>query len=97
MMMIVFAIAIEGIVKGQGMSHYLFQVSTVNGQLAVQARDLGRSIGQWPSHYGLISGIALCFLLAWIAGIAAWAVAYTMRRTGVQRLDDFQTWPQPQK
>jgi len=96
MMTIVFLIVVELIAKGEGLSHYLFRMYTVSGQHVAGTRehwDLGKSFGQWPSHYGLLSGVVMVFLLAWGAGVAAWAIAYLLRRTGTQRLEEFPIWP----
>lgn len=99
MMTIVFLIVVELIAKGEGLSHYLFRMYTVSGQHVAgtpEHWDLGNSLGQWPSHYGLLSGIAVVFLLAWAAGVAAWTIAYLLRRTGAQRLEEFPVWPSTQ-
>jgi len=96
MMTIVFLIVVELIAKGEGLSHYLFRMYTVGGQHVAGAPehwDLGKSLRQWPSHYGLLSGVVMVFLLAWGAGVAAWAIAYLLRRTGTQRLEEFPIWP----
>lgn len=96
MMMIVFVIVLELIVKGQGLSHYLFQIYGVGGQHVAGSPehwDLGKSLQRWPSHYGLVSGVVAGFLLAWGAGAVAWALAYLLRRTGAQRLEEFAVWP----
>jgi len=80
MMTFVFVIVLGMIAKIQGVSH--FYGSLVVGELSPKT-------WQWPSYYGLISGIAVCFLLAWVTGVAVWAVAYAMRRTPAQQLGDF--------
>jgi hypothetical protein len=54
----------------------------------------GNSLADWPSHWGLLASIALFFVLTWLAAIVAWTIAHSMRRSGVHRLDDAQTWPQ---
>ena len=77
MMTFVLVIVLGMIVKIQGVSH--FYGKTITGQLP-------HIPWQWPSHYGLISGIVVYFLLAWIAGLAAWAIAYAMHRTAAQQL-----------
>ena len=95
MMTVVLLISIELIAKGEGLSHYLFRMYTVSGQHVAgtpQQWDLGKSFQYWPSHYGLLSGVLVGFLIAWAAGIVAWAIAYLLRRTGVQRLDNFPSW-----
>lgn len=84
MMTFVLVIVVGMITKIQGVSHFYGKISS---------SELPRQPWQWPSYYGLISGIVVCFLLAWIAGAAVWAVAYAMRRTPAQRLDNFETWP----
>jgi hypothetical protein len=89
MMTIIFMIVIELIAKGEGLSQSLFAIESGRGW------DLGRSARLWPSHWGLISGIATGFLIAWLAGVTAWIVAYAMRRTGAQKLGEFHTWPLP--
>jgi hypothetical protein len=96
MMTVIFLIVLEIIAKGEGLSHYLFGLPAANGQplAAGQERwNLGNSIQHWPSHYGLLSGVALGFLIAWAAGLAAWAIAYLLRRTGVQHFGETQSWP----
>ena len=85
MMTFVFVIVIGMIAKIQGVSHSYGRV--ISGELPHQPF-------QWPSYYGLISGIAVCFLLAWITGLAVWAIAYAMRKTAAQQLGDFEAWPQ---
>ena len=85
MMTIVFVIVLGMIAKIQGVSHFYGKI--ISGELPHQP-------SQWPSYYGLISGIAVVFLLAWVAGIAVWAIAYAMRRTAAQQLGDFEAWPQ---
>lgn len=90
LMTIVFLIVVQLIAKGEGLSHYLFRMYTVSGQHVAGAPenwDLGTSFGHWPSHYGLLSGVAMMFVLAWAAGAAAWALAFLLRRTGAQRLE----------
>lgn len=77
MMTFVLVIVVGMIVKIQGVSH--FYGKTIRGELP-------HIPWQWPSHYGLISGIVVYFLLAWIAGIGAWALAYAMHRTAAQQL-----------
>ena len=84
MMTFVFVIVLGMIAKIQGVSHFYGRV--ISGELPHQPF-------QWPSYYGLISGIAVCFLLAWITGLAVWAIAYAMRRTAAQQLGDFEAWP----
>ena len=85
MMTFVLVIVIGMIAKIQGVSHAYGRIIT--GELPHQPL-------QWPSYYGLISGIAVVFLLAWAVGIAVWAIAYAMRRTAAQQLGDFEAWPQ---
>ena len=85
MMTVVFVIVLGMIAKIQGVSHFYGKV--ISGELPHQPL-------QWPSYYGLISGIAVVFLLAWVAGLAVWAIAYAMRRTAAQQLGDFEAWPQ---
>lgn len=84
MMTFVFVIVLGMIAKIQGVSHFYGRI--ISGELPHKA-------WLWPSYYGLISGIAVCFLLAWVAGVAVWAVAYAMRRTAAQQLGDFEAWP----
>lgn len=81
MMTFVLVIVVAGIVKIQGVSH--FYGKTISGELP-------HVPWEWPSHYGLISGIAVYFLLAWIAGIGAWAIAYAMHRTAAQQLGNLE-------
>lgn len=85
MMTIVFVIVLGMIAKIHGVSHFYGRI--ISGELPHKA-------WQWPSYYGLISGIAVCFLLAWTSGVVVWAVAYAMRRTAAQQLGDFDAWPQ---
>ena len=85
MMTTVLVITLGMIAKIQGVSHFYGKLIT--GELPLKP-------WQWPSYYGLISGIAVCFVLAWIAGVGVWAIAYAMRRTAAQQLDQFETWPQ---
>ena len=85
MMTFVLVIVIGMIAKIQGVSHSYGRI--ISGELPHQPL-------QWPSYYGLISGIAVVFLLAWAAGVAVWAIAYAMRRTAAQHLGDFEAWPQ---
>lgn len=77
MMTFVLVIVVGMIVKIQGVSH--FYGKTISGELPHVPWD-------WPSHYGLISGLVVYFLLAWIAGLGAWAIAYAMHRTAAQEL-----------
>jgi len=84
MMGFVFVVVVGMIVKIQGVSHFYGRI--ISGELPHQAF-------QWPSYYGLISGIAVVFLLAWAVGIAVWAIAYAMRRTAAQQLGEFEAWP----
>ena len=53
---------------------------------------LERGIKSWHPHFGLLGSIALFCAVAWILGVAAWSVMFAMRRAGVHRLDDAQTW-----
>jgi hypothetical protein len=94
MMTLVFLIAVELIAKGEGLSRYLFHTYALNG--TSQGWDLGRSVSHWPAHYGLLSGVLAGFAIAWLVGVLAWAIAYAMRKAGVQRLDDFETWSKSQ-
>jgi hypothetical protein len=89
MMTIVFLIVLEMIAKIQGVAHY-FRAISVDGHIS-------KSVRSWPSHYGLVSGIAVCFAVAWAVGLIAWAIAYATQRSGAQRFDQFQTWPQSQR
>jgi hypothetical protein len=85
------------IAKAQGIAHYVYQIYTVNGHTIIETKPsvhLGESVTQWPSHWGLLSGIAVGFAIAWLVGLAAWSVAHALRRSGVHRLDAAQTWPQ---
>ncbi len=84
MMTFVLVITVGMIAKIQGVSHFYGKL--ISGELPRQPLH-------WPSYYGLISGIVVCFLAAWIVGAAVWAVAYAMRRTRAQQLGDFETWP----
>jgi hypothetical protein len=96
MMTIIFVLVLEIIAKGEGLSHYLIRLSAVGGPplAAGQERwNLGNSIQHWPSHYGLISGVAMGFLIAWAVGVAAWVFAYLLRWTGAQHFDQTQSWP----
>jgi hypothetical protein len=83
-MTLVLVIVVGMIAKIQGVSHFYGKV--ISGELP-------RQPWHWPSYYGLISGILVCFLAAWIVGAAVWAVAYAMRRTAAQQLAKFETWP----
>jgi hypothetical protein len=85
MMTVVFVIVLSMIAKIQGASQFYGKIA--RGAVPPQTWE-------WPSHYGLISGIAVVFLLAWAAGLAVWAIAYAMRRTAAQQLGDFEAWPQ---
>ena len=85
MMTLVFVIVLGMIAKIQGVSHFYGRLAT---------GELSPKTWQWPSYYGLISGVAVCFLLAWVTGLLVWAVAYAMRRTAAQQLGDFDAWPQ---
>lgn len=96
-MTLVLGVIVEIIAKGQGISRYIVQEYTVNGHTVVEMRkniELGHSISEWPSSYGLLSGIAVGFLIAFFCGLIAWSVAHALRRSGVHRLDEAQTWPQ---
>ena len=84
MMTFVLVIVVGMIAKIQGVSHSYGRI--ISGELPHQPL-------QWPSYYGLISGIAVVFLLAWAAGLAVWVIAYAMRRTAAQQLGDFEAWP----
>jgi hypothetical protein len=84
MMTFVLVIVVGMIAKIQGVSHFYGKV--ISGELP-------RQPWHWPSYYGLISGIVVCFLAAWTVGAAVWAVAYAMRRTAAQHLGNFETWP----
>lgn len=89
---IVFVIAI-----GQGIANQIVQIYTVNGHVVVQTRqhvEFGNSVLQWPSHWALIGSILLFFAITWVGAVAAWTIAHSMRRSGVHRLDEAQTWPQ---
>jgi hypothetical protein len=85
------------IAKAQGIAHYVVQMYTINGQLVVQTRPgvvVNHELMYWPSHWALLGSIGLFFAITWLAAVAAWGIAHAMRRTGVHRLDDAQTWPQ---
>ena len=84
MMTFVLIITVGMIAKIQGVSHFYGKL--ISGELPRQPLH-------WPSYYGLISGIVVCFLVAWVLGAAVWAVAYVMRRTPAQQLGNFETWP----
>jgi len=88
MMTFVLVIVLGMIAKIQGVSHFYGKLVT---------GDLSPKAWTWPSYYGLISGIAVVFLLAWAAGISVWAIAYAMRRTAAQHLADFEAWPQARR
>ena len=83
-MTFVLVITVGMIAKIQGVSHFYGKI--ISGELPRQPLH-------WPSYYGLISGIVVCFLAAWIVGAAVWAVAYAMRRTAAQQLGNFDAWP----
>lgn len=83
-MTFVLVITVAMIAKIQGVSHFYGNI--ISGELPRQPLH-------WPSYYGLISGIVVCFLAAWVVGAAVWAVAYAMRRTAAQQLGNFETWP----
>lgn len=85
MMTFVLVIVLGMIAKIQGVSHFYGKI--ISGELPHEPL-------RWPSYYGLISGIAMVFLLAWAVGVALWAIAYAMRRTAAQQLGDFEAWPQ---
>jgi hypothetical protein len=96
MMTVIFVLVLEIIAKGEGLSHYLFRLSAMGGPPLPPGQErwnLGNSIQHWPSHYGLISGVAMGFLIAWAVGVIAWAFAYLLRRTGAQHFDQTQSWP----
>jgi hypothetical protein len=82
-MTFVLIITVGMITKIQGISH--FQGTFTSGSLPSQP-------WQWPSYYGLISGIVVCFVGAWIVGAAVWGLAYAMRRTHAQQLGTFDAW-----
>ncbi len=83
-MTFVLVITVGMIAKIQGVSHFYGKVIT---------GELPRQPLHWPSYYGLISGIVVCFLAAWVVGAAVWAVAYAMRRTAAQQLGNFEVLP----
>ena len=85
MMTVVFVIVLGMIAKIQGASQFYGKIA--RGAVPPQTWE-------WPAHYGLISGIAVVFLLAWAAGLTVWTIAYAMRRTAAQQLGDFEAWPQ---
>ena len=86
MMTFVLVIVLGMIIKIEGVSR---SYGKIVGGVQLPHQPL-----QWPSYYGLISGFAMVFLLAWAAGLAVWAIAYAMRRTAAQQLGDFEAWPQ---
>lgn len=89
MMTVVFLIVVVMIAKIQGVSHYLKTLGTGD--------HVSNTVRSWPAQYGLVSGIAVCFVIAWAAGVIAWAIAHATRRSGAQRFDQFQTWPQAER
>lgn len=96
-MTLVLGVIVLTIVKAQGVAYYVHPVDAGAkglrpGQLAYQ--PFGNSLADWPSHWGLLASIALFFAITWLAAIAAWAIAHAMRRSGVHRLDEAQTWSQ---
>jgi hypothetical protein len=96
-MSLVLAVTILIIAKAQGVAHYLYQIYTLNGHTVIETRanvHLGNSLFQWPSHWGLLGSIALFLAITWLAAVIAWGVTHAMRRSGVHRLDEAQTWPQ---
>lgn len=96
-MSLALAVIVLVIAKAQGVAHYLYQIYTLNGRTVIETRQnihLGNSLAQWPSHWGLLASIALFFGITWLAGVTAWGIAHALRRSGVHRLDDAQTWPQ---
>ena len=96
-MSLALALIVLTIAKAQGFAYYLVQTYTVDGHVVVATRqhwDLGNSLFQWPSHWGLLGSIGLFIVLTWLAALVAWAVAHALRRSGVHRLDEAQTWPQ---
>ena len=96
LMTVILAIVVVTIAKAQGLAYTVVQIRMSNPGIVVPRAlaNLGPSIAGWPVHYGLLASIALGFVLAWVAGLAAWAVTFALRRSGVHRLDHAQTWPQ---
>jgi hypothetical protein len=88
-MTLVLGVIVLTIVKAQGVAYYMEEMR-FGGKVA----PFGNSLADWPSHWGLLASIALFFVLTWLAAIVAWTIAHSMRRSGVHRLDDAQTWPQ---
>ena len=88
-MTLVLGVIVLTIVKAQGIAYYMEHVR-FGGKVA----PFSSSLADWPSHWGLVASIALFFVITWLAAIAAWTIAHSMRRSGVHRLDEAQTWPQ---
>lgn len=96
-MSLALAIIVLTIAKAQGIAYYVVQMYTINGQLVIQTRqhlEMGNAITHWPSHWGLLASIGMFFAVTWLAAVVAWVVTHALRRSGVQRLDEVQTWPQ---
>ena len=92
-MTLVLGVIVLTIVKAQGVAYDVAQNSGTKGEPARLA-PFSNSLLDWPSHWGLLASIALFFLITWLAAIVAWTIAHSMRRSGVHRLDEAQTWPQ---
>ena len=95
LMSVILGITVAIIAKAQGIAYSLAQFRADSAGLPRPLPwDLGTSVAGWPVHYGLLASIALGFIATWMLGVTAWAVMHALRRSGVHRLDDAQTWPQ---
>jgi hypothetical protein len=98
-MSLALGIIVLTIVKAQGIAYYMQQFNLVGKDIRPNqlgyVSPFGHSLADWPSHWGLLASIALFFVITWLAAVTAWGVAHALKRSGVHRLDEAQTWPQP--
>jgi len=92
-MTLVLGVIVLTIVKAQGVAYDMTRSFGAKGT-AGQVVPFSNSLFDWPSDWGLLLSIAMFFVITWIAAFVAWTVAHSMRRSGVHRLDEAQTWPQ---
>ena len=49
----------------------------------------------WAPHVGILTTMALTFLMVYLAGAAGWAILFALRRSGVHRLSEMSATPKP--
>jgi hypothetical protein len=68
-------------------------ILTIEKCAEVTMKYSGQGVTMWSTAMIFWSFVVFAFLLVGMAAVGGWAILYALKRSGLHRLNDVQTWP----